>query len=143
MIRIVGNPVLTIDAPQLVLIALLAGLLFFVPSLLIAVLSPVLTKLAIDIAPKRSGIVIGRMFALGAAGSIIGTLLAGFVFISYVGSNGTLLIVACIVAAIAVMLLLLGQARRAAAIATIAWAGIAAMTALHSGLASSTKWVVS
>lgn len=131
LIRVIGNPVLTIDAPQLVLIALLAGLLFFVPSLLIAVLSPILTKLAIDIAPERSGIVIGRMFALGAAGSIIGTLLAGFIFISYVGSSGTLLIVACIISAIAVMLLLLGQARRTAAIATIAWAGIAAMTALR------------
>ncbi|MCG8545340.1 MAG: fused MFS/spermidine synthase, partial [Alphaproteobacteria bacterium] len=51
MIRVVGNPVLTLDAPLLVLIALLVLLLFFVPSLLIAVLSPVLTKLAIDLAP--------------------------------------------------------------------------------------------
>lgn len=119
MIRVVGNPVLSLDAPHLWLIALLAMLLFFVPSLLIAVLSPVLTKLAIDLAPDRSGIVIGRIFALGATGSIVGTLLAGFVFISYVGSNGTLLVVAGVILLLSLLLLSLARARIAGAAVTV------------------------
>jgi spermidine synthase len=116
LIRVLGNGVVALDAPYLVLIALLSLLLFFAPSLLIAVVSPVLAKLAIDLAPGRRGIVIGRMFALGAAGSILGTLLAGFVFISYVGSNGTLLIVAGVMGILALHLLWFSGGRRASAV---------------------------
>lgn len=111
LVRWLGNGVLALDAPYLVLIALLALLLFFLPSLSIAVASPVLTKVALDIAPARRGIVIGRMFALGAAGSILGALLAGFVLIAHVGSNGTLLIVAGAVMVLALLLLWLAGSR--------------------------------
>jgi len=114
LVRWLGNGVLALDAPYLVLIALLAMLLFFVPSLFIAVVSPVLTKVALDLAPAQRGIVIGRMFALGAAGSILGTLLAGFVLIAYVGSNGTLLIVAGAIAILAFLLFRLAGSRTAA-----------------------------
>lgn len=113
LMRWLGNGVLALDAPYLFLIALLALLLFFMPSMLIAVVSPVLTKVALDLAPKRHGIVIGRMFALGAAGSILGTLLAGFVLIAYVGSIGTLLIVAGAIVIFALLLLWLAGGRAA------------------------------
>ncbi len=72
----------------------LSAVLFFVPSLLIAGVTPILTRIAIDAEPGRRGIVIGRMFALGAGGAILGTLAAGFVFISWIGSHGTLVSVA-------------------------------------------------
>lgn len=72
----------------------LSAALFFVPSLLIAGVTPILTRIAIDAEPGQRGIVIGRMFALGAGGAILGTLAAGFVFISWIGSHGTLLSVA-------------------------------------------------
>jgi spermidine synthase len=113
LVRWLGNGVLALDAPYLSLIALLAMLLFFLPSLFIAVVSPVLTKVALDLAPTQRGIVIGRMFALGAAGSILGTLLAGFVLIAYVGSNGTLLIVAGAIMVLALLLLWLAGSRAA------------------------------
>lgn len=80
----------------------LTAVLFFVPSLLIAGVTPILTRIAIDAEPGRRGIVIGRMFALGAGGAIIGTLAAGFVFISWIGSQGTLISVATLLGLMAV-----------------------------------------
>jgi len=88
--------------PPLLLITLLAAGVFLLPSLFVGVVSPVLTKLAIDDAPTRQGPIIGRMFALGAAGSILGTLSAGYLFISWIGSSGTLLAVAVLYFAFAV-----------------------------------------
>lgn len=106
-------------APPLLLITLLAGGIFFLPSLFVGIVSPVLTKLAIDDAPDRQGPVIGRMFALGAAGSILGTLSAGYLFISWIGSSGTMLAVAVLYLAFALAYGLQGR-RRAIAVPVIA-----------------------
>ena len=58
-------------------------ILFFLPSLFVGIVSPLATKLAIDIHPQgESGVVIGRMYALGSAGAIFGALLAGYFLIS-------------------------------------------------------------
>ncbi|WP_370152511.1 fused MFS/spermidine synthase [Ferrovibrio sp.] len=95
--------------PPLLLIVLLAGGVFLLPSLFVGVVSPVLTKLAIDDMPQQQGPVIGRMFALGAAGSILGTLAAGYLFISWIGSAGTLLAVAALYLAFAVLFWLRGR----------------------------------
>lgn len=97
------------SAPPLLLITLLAGGVFLLPSLFVGVVSPVLTKLAIDDAPQRQGPVLGRMFALGAAGSILGTLTAGYLFISWIGSSGTMLAVAGLYLAFAVAYWLQGR----------------------------------
>jgi MFS family permease len=91
------------NTPPLLLISLLAGGVFFLPSLFVGIVSPVLTKLAIDDAPQHQGPIIGRMFALGAAGSILGTLSAGYVFISWIGSTGTLLAVAALYLVFAIL----------------------------------------
>ncbi len=97
------------QTPPLLLITLLAGGVFFLPSLFVGIVSPVLTKLAIDDAPDRQGPVIGRMFALGAAGSIFGTLGAGYLFISWIGSAGTMLAVAILYLAFAIAYWLQGR----------------------------------
>ena len=69
--------------------------LFFLPSLFVGIPSPVLTKLAVDAStPGRAGRTIGAFFAVGAVGSIIGTLAAGFIFIAWLGTTKTLLLVA-------------------------------------------------
>jgi predicted membrane-bound spermidine synthase len=87
--------------PPLLTITLLAGGVFLLPSLFVGVVSPVLAKLAIDDAPDSQGPVLGRMFALGAAGSILGTLAAGYLFLSWIGSSGTMLAVAVLYLAFA------------------------------------------
>ncbi|EDP62509.1 hypothetical protein BAL199_13238 [alpha proteobacterium BAL199] len=71
-----------------------AATCFLAPSLLAGAVTPILTALAVAEAPTHPGAVIGRMFALGAAGAIVGTGLAGFILLQWIGSIGSLALVA-------------------------------------------------
>ncbi len=113
------------NTPPLMLIVLLAGGVFLLPSLFVGIVSPVLTKLAIDDAPERQGPIIGRMFALGAAGSILGTLSAGYLFISWIGSTGTMLAVAALYLIFAVYFWRFGRLIAVVAITAILLGGAA------------------
>lgn len=72
----------------------LATLMFFTPSFFAGIVAPAATTLALAEDGVDRGRVIGRMFALGAAGSILGTLMAGYVLLSFVGSFKSLLLIA-------------------------------------------------
>lgn len=63
--------------------------LFFVPAVLLGIVTPLLTTLALRLDP-RSGRVVGRMHALAALGSIAGTFLAGFWLVQSFGTRNTL-----------------------------------------------------
>ncbi len=76
---------------------------FLLPSLFVGIVAPMLTKLAADASPGGLGPTIGRMYALGALGSIAGTLVAGYVFISWIGSTGTIITVTVAYAALALV----------------------------------------
>ncbi|WP_170979493.1 fused MFS/spermidine synthase [Roseomonas sp. HF4] len=92
----------------------LAG--FLAPSLLVGAVSPIVTKLAVEeAAPGQVGRVLGRLFAISALGAIGGTLAAGFVFLAWIGSSGTMLACAGCYAALAALHAAAG-ARRAAAL---------------------------
>jgi len=101
LIRTVSGALLASGIGMIPAIVLLTGLLFFLPSFFVGIVSPILTKLAIDSKPGAHGAVIGRMYALGTLGSIAGTLLAGYFFISWIGSVGTVIMVAGVYAALA------------------------------------------
>lgn len=77
----IGSPVGAITALTLAA--------FFLPSLFAGIPAPVLTQVSLA-APQGQGRALGAMFAAGAVGAIAGTLLAGFVFISWLGSAWTL-----------------------------------------------------
>ncbi len=96
LMRATAPGLLASDADIVLAVTSLSAVLFLLPSLFIAASTPILTRIAIDAEPGKSGIVIGRMFALGAGGAILGTLSAGFIFISWIGSHGTLIAVAAI-----------------------------------------------
>lgn len=113
---------------QIKIIVLLATALFFLPSLFVGIVSPILTKLAVDDGRHHPGAVIGRMYALGTLGSIAGTLLAGYLFISWIGSTGTVLMVA---GTYAVMAALFALAERA---------GILILGALAVGVGITSLW---
>ncbi len=102
LLRAMAPAFLGADLDIVFAVTALSGVLFFVPSLLVASSTPILTRIAIDAEPGRRGIVIGRMFALGAGGAILGTLAAGFVFISWIGSQGTLMAISGVLAVLAV-----------------------------------------
>ena len=78
----------------------LAAALFFVPAVLLGVITPLLTTLALRDS-TRPGHVIGLMHALAALGSILGTFATGFWLVQWVGSRD-------IVLATGVVLILLG-----------------------------------
>ncbi len=83
----VGHPVWGIVA--------LTTLAFFLPSLFAGVPAPVLAHVAVG-ASDQPGRALGALFAAGAVGAIAGTLLAGFLFISWLGSTLTLALVTAV-----------------------------------------------
>ena len=98
-------------------VLLVVAVVFFVPSLSMGTVSPVVAKLAVERLrqSKRTGTAIGQVYAWGMVGSILGTFLAGFVLIDLLGTKGLLLVLGTALAFAATML---GNAWHAA------WAGI-------------------
>lgn len=84
-------------------IAVLSLAVFFLPSLFAGVPAPVLARISVD-TTGRPGQALGAMFAASAVGAIAGTLLAGFLFISWLGTAITL---ACVTLTYAVVALAL------------------------------------
>ena len=122
----IGNPIMAI--------VVLCMIAFFMPSFFAGIPAPVLAQISVVAAPDQSGRALGAMFAAGALGAIAGTLLAGFVFIAWLGSVGTLaLVTVCYLVA---ALILLWLARRAgdksgllvAALVTLACLALAGAT---------------
>ena len=101
LLRVLSGPLLQSGMGAIPVIVALSAGLFLLPSLFVGIVSPILTKLAIDDQPGHHGRVLGRMYALGATGSIVGTLAAGYIFISWIGSTGTVISVAVMYALLA------------------------------------------
>jgi spermidine synthase len=81
-------------------ILILTTLLFFLPCLILGTVSPVVAKLAVrDLA--KTGSTVGKIYAAGTAGSIVGTFATGFILISWFGTFP-------IVWGVAVLLLVMG-----------------------------------
>jgi spermidine synthase len=78
------------------------AIVFFIPSMLMGAISPVAVKMALE-SRQDSGRTVGRMYALGAAGSIVGTFLAGFWLIGTIGTINTLWLTAGILLVIALI----------------------------------------
>lgn len=91
-LRASAEPVLTAFPQPVWGITGLTLAAFFLPSLFAGIPAPLLTQVSLA-GPSRQGQALGAMFASGAIGAILGTLLAGFVFISWLGSLWTLAIV--------------------------------------------------
>jgi len=127
LLRFVAGWVLSSGTGPVGAVLVLTGALFLLPSLFVGIVSPVLTKLALDAAAGREGRVLGSMYALGAVGSIAGTLASGYLFISWIGSTGTVIAVSALFALLAVGFA--WQARRAVALAAAAGTGLAVVVA--------------
>ena len=75
--------------------------MFFIPALLLGIPTPLLTTLALNL-DRRTGHIVGRMHALAALGSILGTFVTGFFLIQYFGSR-----VVVVIASLTLLLLAL------------------------------------
>jgi spermidine synthase len=73
------------DWPVVVEIIAITSALFFVPSTILGMISPLVAKLAVsDLA--KTGSTVGNIYAAGALGSIVGTFATGFVLIAWFGT---------------------------------------------------------
>ena len=131
LLPLAAGPVLA-TVPQPVWgITALTSAVFFLPSFFAGVPAPVLAQVAIA-STDRTGPALGAMFAAGAVGAIAGTLLAGFLFIAWLGSTATLAVVVGVYALGGLLLLWLGRwtsgaPERAAVALCLLLAGLAAM----------------
>jgi predicted membrane-bound spermidine synthase len=128
LLRWAAGPVIGALESPISAIAALTALVFFLPSFFAGVPAPVLAQIAVNAAPQRSGRALGAIFAAGAVGAIAGTLLAGFVFISRIGSAGTLAAVTLVYALLAMALFV--AAARAGRATPMALALLAALLPL-------------
>jgi len=108
--------------------------MFFLPSLLLGMVTPLLTTLALKL-DTRTGHIVGRMHALAALGSITGTFATGYWLIQYFGTHNVIIgtALACLVMAAPFF-------RRAPISITstllVGFASVAGLTALRDGFAS-------
>ena len=71
-------------------ILLVTSIIFFVPSCLLGMISPVVVKLTLNNLEK-TGNVVGKIYAFSTLGSILGTFATGFYLISWMGTRSILL----------------------------------------------------
>ncbi|MEW6215370.1 MAG: fused MFS/spermidine synthase [Nitrospirota bacterium] len=84
-------------------ILLVTTVIFFVPSCILGMISPVVVKLAIQNLDKV-GNVVGKIYAFSTLGSILGTFATGFFLISWMGTRNIILIMGVILILTAVFL---------------------------------------
>lgn len=96
------------DWPMVAEILALTTALFFLPCAILGTLSPIVAKLAVsDLA--KTGSTVGKIYAAGALGSIVGTFATGFFLISWFGTYTIILAVALLLAAMGVAFMFAGR----------------------------------
>ena len=80
----------------------LTAVLFLLPSIILGMVTPVVVKQELtDL--SRTGNVVGRIYAVSTAGSILGTFLTGFVLIQWMGTRSVLLWVSVVLVVMALV----------------------------------------
>jgi spermidine synthase len=76
--------------PLMARIVLFTAAIFFLPSMVLGTVSPMLVKLTLrDL--SRSGDIVGKIYAVSTAGSIVGTFVTGFWLVSMFGTRAIIL----------------------------------------------------
>ncbi len=113
------------DWPIVVEILVLTTAMFFVPCTILGMISPIVAKLAVsDLA--TTGSTVGKIYAAGALGSIVGTFATGFVLISWFGTYTIVIAVALLLGALGIVFLL-GARWQTFVLALIVVAGVATL----------------
>jgi predicted membrane-bound spermidine synthase len=116
--NLIGSDSLPIPQHSLLLRVLaLSAIIFFLPSCLLGMISPVAVKSALrDLA--ETGQVVGRIYAVSTVGSILGTFATGFYLIARFGTRAILLGVAGVLV-ICAAVTLIGARRKLLALALL------------------------
>lgn len=107
------EPIRTLNLPPFLTILFSFAAVFLLPSFLLGTIAPLVVKLTlVDL--SRSGEIMGKIYAAGAAGSIAGTFTAGFVLLAWFGTRSIILTVAGTLFLTATLLWLASQPRTGA-----------------------------
>ncbi|HET7769530.1 MAG TPA: fused MFS/spermidine synthase [Chloroflexota bacterium] len=101
-LRMVDLPSALSGVQPLARLVLLVGGYFFTPSFLLGMVTPLVAQLMLR-ERAEAGAVVGRLGAVSAAGSIVGTFAAGFLLIPAFGSRSILMGVAVALALLALL----------------------------------------
>ncbi|MBI4305625.1 MAG: fused MFS/spermidine synthase [Chloroflexi bacterium] len=119
------------DLPIIPRIVLVTTILFFVPSTILAMVSPIVIKLQLRDLGK-TGKVVGRLYAVSTFGAIFGVFITGFVLIQTLGSRSTIALVAVSLTLMAVVFGRLWRPKLAGAAVVVGAAGLGAY-AIYTG----------
>ena len=87
------GPQATGGLPIVPQILVLTAALFLLPCLILGTISPIVAKLAVQDL-ERTGRTVGRIYAAGTVGSIVGTFATGFILIAWLGTHTIIWVVA-------------------------------------------------
>ena len=90
LLTLVAPPLQRSELGLLTASFLFVAALFFLPAMLLGVVTPLLTTLALRL-DVRTGHIVGMMHALAALGSIVGTFATGYLFIQYFGTHAVII----------------------------------------------------
>lgn len=124
ILRALAGPVVEGLTHPLAVITVLSAVAFFLPSLFAGVPAPILTVASMR-GRDRSEQALGAMFASGAIGAIAGTLLAGFLFVPWIGSVMTLFVITIVYAIAALICFWLGKVATRGFVLSTAGIGLA------------------
>lgn len=111
---------------------LFVACLFFLPALMLGIVTPLLTTLAL-VGHDRPGHVVGTMHAMAALGSIVGTFVTGYWLVQYLGTRNVILMAAALLALLAVPFLVRARRRRLSALMVIPAAALIVATDARGG----------
>lgn len=131
LLTLIAGPLQRLEIGLLAASFLYVAALFFVPAVLLGVVTPLLTTLALRL-DARTGHVVGMMHALAAFGSIVGTFATGYLFIQYFGTQAVILGTGAMMALLA-LVFLRGRLPAVAILAVLA-VGLVTWTGARGGL---------
>ena len=102
MTAIISGIAQDLPAHLMLKILFFTATVFFLPSLFMGTITPVVVRLILDDL-SRTGGVVGRIYALSTVGAIAGTFATGFFLVSFFGTRTVILLVAVILLLVAVI----------------------------------------
>ena len=108
-------------------IVLLTTVLFFPPSVILGMVTPIVVKLRLRSLAK-TGNIVGATYAVSTAGSIFGTFITGFVLIQWIGTRSIIVAAAVVLLVLAIAFGRLWEVRIATGVLTAIFIGVAVLT---------------
>ncbi|NLE77586.1 MAG: fused MFS/spermidine synthase [Chloroflexi bacterium] len=93
--KLMQEAVLPTWLPLMVWVVVYIAAIFFIPSVLLGCVSPIVVKLSLT-SLAHTGATVGKIYAWSTVGSIVGTFATGFFLISWFGTKTVILLVAAL-----------------------------------------------